>query len=300
MAEPSGAPQPGEPLSLADREEILDQTLIAMTTQKGRVETRGQTSAVVVFGKPVNHVLHLLLLIFTCSLWGPVWLLVAAFSGERRTTVSVDQYGVASKHQAPMPTHRVVLIVIAVLWAVMNFAIPVSIIAATGFGALTATIGSLVGHPGSQSSAPGTTQTSEPAPSTRPAQLPGAATTTPVPVDPESSSLNQLKATANADRPFVTSSLADRWVAQVSSKRPGLKAEGIVWDNTQILREHLQLRQQYPGARLLWSGDWSNFSAKDFWVTVVGIGFPDQSSAQAWCTDHNLDRDHCFPTLIRR
>lgn len=68
MADPSGEPHPGEPVSLADREEILDQTLIAMTGQKGRVETRGQTSAVVVFGKPVNHVLHLLLLIFTCSL----------------------------------------------------------------------------------------------------------------------------------------------------------------------------------------------------------------------------------------
>jgi serine/threonine-protein kinase len=69
----------------------------------------------------------------------------------------------------------------------------------------------------------------------------------------------------------------------------------------EILHEHLQLRQQYPGARLLWSDDWSTFSKQpDFWVTVVGIGFRDQSSAQAWCTDHKLDRDHCFPTLIRR
>lgn len=54
-------------------------------------------------------------------------------------------------------------------------------------------------------------------------------------------------------------------------------------------------------ARLLWSDDWSTFLKQpDFWVTVVGIGFRDQSSAQAWCTDHKLDRDHCFPTLIRR
>jgi hypothetical protein len=201
MAEPSGGPQPSEPLSLAHREGILDQTLIAMTAQKGRVETRGQTSAVVVFGKPVNHVLHLLLTIFTCTLWGPVWLLVAAFSGERRTTVSIDEYGVASKHQAPMPTHRIVLIVIAVLWAVMNFAIPISIIAATGTGAIIGAIGSLVGHPGSGSSAPGTTQTSEPAPSTRTAQLPRPATTTPVPVDPESTSLNQLRSTATPTVP---------------------------------------------------------------------------------------------------
>jgi hypothetical protein len=164
-----------------------------MTSQKGRVETRGQTSAVVVFGKPVNHVLHLLLTIFTCTLWGPVWLLVAAFSGERRTTVSVDQYGVASQHQAPMPTHRIVLIVIAVLWAVMNFAIPVGIIAVTGSGAVITAIGSLVGHPGSGSS----TQTSEPTPSARPGQLPGSANpqlppslTSTLPPAPPASDLN--------------------------------------------------------------------------------------------------------------
>jgi serine/threonine-protein kinase len=120
-----------------------------------------------------------------------------------------------------------------------------------------------------------------------------------VPADPDSASLNQLWAITNDDRAFVASSLADRWVAQLSSKRPGLQAEGIVWGNVQILQDNLQLRQQYPGARLLWSGDWSNFTAPDFWVTVVGIGFPDQSGALAWCADHNRDRDHCFPTLIR-
>jgi hypothetical protein len=75
-------------------------------------------------------------------------------------------------------------------------------------------------------------------------------TTTTAPADPESASFYRLRDIASDDLSFVTSSLEDQWVAQLSAKRPGLQAEGIIWDNAQILREHLQLRQQYPGARL--------------------------------------------------
>ncbi|BBX87363.1 hypothetical protein [Mycolicibacterium aubagnense] len=134
-------------------------------------------------------------------------------------------------------------------------------------------------------------------PSSRPT-VPEPATPTAVPTDPESDSFSQLKAIANDDRHYVANWLADQWVPQLSSKRPGLVAEGIVWDNTTTLREYLQLRQKYPGARLLWSGDWSTFSSRDFWVTVAGVGFSDPDNALAWCTDHNLDRDHCYAKLI--
>ena len=113
-------------------------------------------------------------------------------------------------------------------------------------------------------------------------------------VDPGS----ELRDLANDDRAFVSRSLDGRWVPQISSKRVGLQAEGITWDNAQILREHRQLRQKYD-ARLLWSGDWpSSFSTPDFWVTVVAAPFPEKSSAQNWCTDHNLDPDHCFAKSI--
>lgn len=139
-------------------------------------------------------------------------------------------------------------------------------------------------------------ETSTPIP---PSKLPQpATTTTAVPLDPQSASVDQLKATASADRPFVTSWLTDRWVAQLSSKRPGLVADGIRWDTATILREHLQLRHQYPAVRLLWSGDWSTFSAPNFWVTIAGIGFSNPDSALAWCTNQNLDRDHCYAKLV--
>ena len=110
-------------------------------------------------------------------------------------------------------------------------------------------------------------------------------------------SQQQLRQIANGDRPFVSVRLADRWVPQLSSKRPGVVDQGIVWDNATTLREHLQLRERYH-ARLLWSGEWSTFSASNFWVTVAGSTFPTSAGALAWCTSQGFDRDHCFAKIV--
>lgn len=138
--------------------------------------------------------------------------------------------------------------------------------------------------------------------SAQPGSSPEASTATapaaPARGDNESASFDALRALANADRPFVSSRLADRWVPQLSSKRPGLVADGIVWNNAETLREHLDLRLRYPEVRLLWTGDWSTFSAADFWVTIAGVTFPDSGSALRWCTDHGIDRDHCYAKLV--
>ena len=116
--------------------------------------------------------------------------------------------------------------------------------------------------------------------------------------DDESASFDALRALANADRPFVSSQLADRWVAQLSAKQPGLVADGITWHNAETLREHLDLRLKYPEVRLLWTGDWSTFSSPDFWVTIAGVTFPDAREALAWCSSHGFDRDHCYAKLV--
>ncbi|WP_343601374.1 serine/threonine-protein kinase [Mycobacterium sp.] len=125
------------------------------------------------------------------------------------------------------------------------------------------------------------------------------------PVYPQSSAIaapldaeQRLREIADEDRPFVAATLADHWVPQLSSKRPGVVDQGVVWDNTMTLQEHLDLRQRYPDVRLLWSGDWSTFSAPDFWVTVVGVAFPDAAGPLAWCRAQALDRDHCIAKLI--
>ncbi|MGO9152277.1 serine/threonine-protein kinase [Mycobacterium sp.] len=128
------------------------------------------------------------------------------------------------------------------------------------------------------------------------ATQPAHAPTTPTSVaqDP----LQELREIATDDRPFVNARLTDSWVPQLSSKRPGVVDNGMVWDNAMTLQEHLQLRQRFPGARLLWSGDWSTFSAPDFWVTVAGITFGNSAGALAWCRDHGFDRDHCAAKVV--
>ena len=138
---------------------------------------------------------------------------------------------------------------------------------------------------------PSANETGSPSAS-QPAQVP--TTVTSAPQDP----VQQLRQIASGDRPFVTTQLADRWVPQLSSKRPGVVDNGVVWDNAMTLQEHLQLRQRYPDVRLLWSGDWSTFSGSDFWVTVVGMTYTDSAGPLAWCRGHGFDRDHCIAKLI--
>jgi len=80
-------------LGEAQRSAILDQELVKIVGKGGNVIARAPTSAVVAFGQPVNHVLHLLVSVLLCGLWLPVWLLIAATSGERRITLMVDEDG---------------------------------------------------------------------------------------------------------------------------------------------------------------------------------------------------------------
>ena len=115
--------------------------------------------------------------------------------------------------------------------------------------------------------------------------------------DSESASLAQLQQLAAGDRAFVSTQLADRWVPQLSAKRPGVVDDGVVWNDTMMLQEHLRLRQKY-NAKLLWSGDWSTFDAPDYWVTVVPITFNDSAGALRWCTAQGFDSDHCYAKLV--
>jgi serine/threonine-protein kinase len=145
-------------------------------------------------------------------------------------------------------------------------------------------------------------------PSTVTSQQTVTVTTTPPPAPPapsvpqnsESTDLQQLRAQANIDRPDVTTWAENHWFPQLSSKRPGTFDDGHSWDYESIWREHARLRQRYD-ARLLWSGDWPRTfkDHDDYWVTIAWSTFPDRAGAQAWCDNHGLDSDHCFPTLIK-
>jgi len=53
-----------------------------------RIEIQTAEATQLVKGRPVNHVLHLLLSVFTAGLWLPVWVLVAIHDGEKRQIIA--------------------------------------------------------------------------------------------------------------------------------------------------------------------------------------------------------------------
>jgi hypothetical protein len=134
----------------------------------------------------------------------------------------------------------------------------------------------------------------------KPAPTPTRTVTVAPTPDMEKISLTRLQNIADGDRSDVAVYLADRWIPQISSKRVGLVAKGITWDNKAILEEHLRLRNSniYPDVKLLWSGDWSTYDGPNFWVTVVGLQSNNPYDVLDWCTEQGFDRDNCIAKIV--
>ncbi|MFC6012912.1 hypothetical protein [Nocardia lasii] len=136
------------------------------------------------------------------------------------------------------------------------------------------------------------------------AYVPPAPTAPPAaPVDPQVAALNSLRGQADADQPYVSANLAERWVPQLSAKQNGLVAADVDgrmvnWTNSEILAQNQRLRQQYPGARLVSSDDWSTFDLQGWWITLAGATFTDPDSANAWCDAQAIPADECFAKLV--
>jgi hypothetical protein len=81
-------PPPYEPPQAPARGQAFDQELSHWLAKGWRIESRTTTSAVLVKGKPVNHVLHLLLSLVTVGLWIPVWILLTIAGGEKRKRIA--------------------------------------------------------------------------------------------------------------------------------------------------------------------------------------------------------------------
>jgi hypothetical protein len=76
-----------------ERKAILAQQLQTAAARGRRIESQSEFQAVLVEGKSVNNVLHALLTIFTCLLWGIVWIVLSITGGEKREMVVVDEFG---------------------------------------------------------------------------------------------------------------------------------------------------------------------------------------------------------------
>lgn len=91
-----GAPEPSDE---ATRKYRLSQAIQNEVVKGGRVESQSDFGAVVRYGKPPNHVLHLILTIITFTLWFWVWMLmIVVYALSKKTvTLTVDEYGQVQK-----------------------------------------------------------------------------------------------------------------------------------------------------------------------------------------------------------
>lgn len=76
-----------------ERKAMMAQQLQQAAARGLRIESQTDFQAVVVEGKPVNHVLHAIVTICTCGVWGVVWAVMAGTGGEKRHMVVVDEFG---------------------------------------------------------------------------------------------------------------------------------------------------------------------------------------------------------------
>lgn len=104
------------------RRDLLSQQVQREVAAGGRVESRGDYDAVIVRGQRVNHVLHLILSVLTLGLWLIVWVLLAITGGEKRSVITVDEFGrtnVTGRSSVGFTPIMLVPLGILILWAIV-------------------------------------------------------------------------------------------------------------------------------------------------------------------------------------
>ncbi len=89
-----------QPISDEKRREILEEKIMMYQAGGKRLESQIGFQAVLVTEKKVNHLLHLVLSIFTGGLWALVWLYVALSNKDIREILQVDEYGMTKQFPA--------------------------------------------------------------------------------------------------------------------------------------------------------------------------------------------------------
>lgn len=120
-----------------------------------------------------------------------------------------------------------------------------------------------------------------------------ASTTT---IDPVLVATEQLQTLVAQDRP-IADTLVGFWIPQLSAKRVGLEADGIVYGPIEIVADHTPLRNTY-GAILVDGGAFqfqSGGSPMTGWfLTIVPETFASKAEAVQWCTDRSLGANVCL------
>ena len=117
-----------------------------------------------------------------------------------------------------------------------------------------------------------------------------------LPADPVQVASEQLQLLVAQDRP-TADTLVGSWIPQLSAKRAGLEANGIVYGPVEILADHALLRDTH-GAILVDGGAFqfqSDGSPMTGWfLTIVAEKFASKAEAVQWCTDRSLGANVCL------
>lgn len=79
-----------------ERKAALARLIAQQVAQGARVESQSDYQAVLISGRRVNHLLHLVLTVLTAGLWLLVWIYLAVTGGEKRSMAQVDEWGNAT------------------------------------------------------------------------------------------------------------------------------------------------------------------------------------------------------------
>ena len=117
----------------------------------------------------------------------------------------------------------------------------------------------------------------------------GSVSSTSESADPSSS----LQDRRDEDRRALTG-VEGSWLPQVSSKRVGLVADGITYDEAAIWKQFQTTLATHPSARLVSSSDWGSFQQGRYWVTLIDERFTTAAQANAWCDSEGYPTDQCY------
>lgn len=119
----------------------------------------------------------------------------------------------------------------------------------------------------------------------------------PVP-NPGTPALQRIHDQIASDRSLAPQLVDNRWVAQLSSKKPGITWRGKTWEAEDIWQEFVALDDEY-GALLVDSAEWG-FQRGDLWVTVTRRTFATGEEANDWCRAMAYGPDDCYAKLMHR
>ncbi|MFI9387375.1 zinc-ribbon domain-containing protein [Kutzneria sp. NPDC052558] len=122
-------------------------------------------------------------------------------------------------------------------------------------------------------------------------------TTEPTTTTPTAATAADLAAEVAADH-ATAETLVGQWVPQISSKKLGLVVNGVTFGYPEIMADFQTLKAQHPEAVMVNSNDYTNFSGKDFWVTIAATSFGSADEANHWCDVQGFAEQDCYASRL--